>query len=78
MKKILIIAAASIPFLGIAASVGATSTVILDPPDISEMVGYAYDAAQPLWNSIAPWVGIVLGFIFLGWAVSKVLGAFHH
>jgi len=41
---------------GIAMSAGATSTVMLDTPNMTEIVGQIYNVAQPVFNSISGWI----------------------
>lgn len=64
-------------FLGGTCS-AATSSVILDPPDIATIIDSMYDAAQPLYNSVSNWVYFLLGILFVGFVLGKIIGAFLH
>lgn len=66
MKKLIYaIPLAAAGLSGIALSAGATSTVMLDAPNIGDMIGSIYNVAQPVFNSISPWIWVILGFGFV-------------
>lgn len=38
-----------------------TSTVMLDSPNIGELIGGIYTVAQPIYNSISGWLPFIIG-----------------
>jgi hypothetical protein len=54
----------------------ATSTVILDPPNIPEVIGQVYTTAQPIFSSIAPWIWLAVGVLVAFAIVRFLLGLF--
>jgi hypothetical protein len=41
-------------------------------------LGYAIDAARPFFVALWPIIGLLVGLAFMGWAIGKILGLFHH
>lgn len=75
MKKLLFaLPLAAIGLSGIALSAGATSTVMLDTPNIADAIGNIYNTAQPLFASISGWIWFILGvgfvFMIVRWLTS--------
>lgn len=79
MKKLIYaVPLAVLGLSGIALTAGATSTVMLDPPNVSEMVGSIYNVAQPLFNSISGWIWVILGFGFVFLIARWLTSLFNH
>lgn len=54
----------------------ATSTVILDPPSVSEAIGIVYTVVQPLFNSVWTIVLMGVGILFFGSLIAWIFGLF--
>jgi hypothetical protein len=77
MKKYILSILASIPLLGIAGkSYGATSTVMLDPPDIASLINNIYSSANPIMTSLWGWIGVILGIIIVFGVIRWLFNAF--
>jgi hypothetical protein len=53
----------------------ATSTVMLDPPDVADLIGTVYTIAQPIFVSLWPLLKFVIGFMFVFGAIKLVVNA---
>lgn len=66
-------------FFGFAFNVkGASSTVIIDSPDIPSLIYSAYQVANPLMSSIWQWIGTFVGIAFVIWAAVMIIGFFRN
>jgi len=78
IKKLIYAIVLAIPFLGLALETkAATSTVMLDAPDIADMINKIYLVAQPVFNSISGWIWVFLGFAFVFFVVRFLIGIFN-
>lgn len=75
MKKLFILPLIAIGLI-LGGQVYATSTVILDPPDIATAIDNMYDVAQPLFDSIDTWIWYGLGILFVFAIVRLIFGLF--
>jgi hypothetical protein len=75
-NKILITISSILGFLGIVQSASATSTVMLDPPNISELIGGIWTVAQPIYNSVSGWLPIIIGVPLVFGLIALIVKSF--
>jgi hypothetical protein len=75
MKKLLLSLPIIGPVLGYASAChAASSTVFLDPPDMADLIDGAYNAAQPFYDAILPWLKWIIGILILFAIIRMVIG----